>query len=406
MSNQIALTQEQIAYVLSPECVRERAKRVFALCEQGKTHFKYNKEKLEETVLIVLETIKKNYPSLEIPFHSRWGHFRVGGKDRVSSKLSLHHLDSLERARTKLDLVITSVLLDAGAGDAWRFKEEGDHIGRSEGLALASLDLFVSRKLSSSGSDLRADSEGLKQISSEIIEKFFQVSSENPLVGVKGRATLLQNLGIACENSELFAQNRPGNILDYLIKKCGKEIPAKEILKAVLFNFGPIWPERLEAKGQNLGDTWLYTGFGTELKFENLVCFHKLSQWLSYSLIEPIEEAGVKVTGVDELTGLAEYRNGGLFIDSGLISLRDPSLAQKSWRPNDDLILEWRALTVCLLDVMGQEVCQRLKKPPTDFPLAKVLEGGTWWAGRALAKLKRPDTSSPPLNILSDGSVF
>ena len=45
--------------------------------------------------------------------------------------------------------------------------------------------------------------------------------------------------------------------------------------------------------------------------------FHKLSQWLAYSLIEPLEEAGIAVTGLDELTALAEYRNGGLLDRSG-----------------------------------------------------------------------------------------
>ena len=43
---------------------------------------------------------------------------------------------------------------------------------------------------------------------------------------------------------------------------------------------------------------------------------HKLSQWLAYSLIEPLQRAGIAVTDIDGLTGLAEYRNGGLFIDT------------------------------------------------------------------------------------------
>ena len=30
------------------------------------------------------------------------------------------------------------------------------------------------------------------------------------------------------------------------------------------------------------------------------------------------------VTDIDGLTGLAEYRNGGLFIDTGVIVARDP----------------------------------------------------------------------------------
>jgi hypothetical protein len=40
-----------------------------------------------------------------------------------------------------------------------------------------------------------------------------------------------------------------------------------------------------------------------------------------------------------------------------------------------------------------------------DFPLGALLEGGTWAAGRKLAKEKRSD-SAPPLTIISDGTVF
>jgi hypothetical protein len=58
------------------------------------------------------------------------------------------------------------------------------------------------------------------------------------------------------------------------------------------------------------------------------VPFHKLSQWLAYSLVEVFEEAGVPVHGLDELTGLPEYRNGGLFLDLGVLALRDPALAE------------------------------------------------------------------------------
>ncbi|MGE0634502.1 MAG: DUF1688 family protein, partial [Pseudobdellovibrionaceae bacterium] len=41
----------------------------------------------------------------------------------------------------------------------------------------------------------------------------------------------------------------------------------------------------------------------------------------------------------------------------------------------------------------------------SEFPLAKVLEGGTWWAGRFLAAEKRQG-GPPPIQIKSDGTVF
>jgi hypothetical protein len=136
-----------------------------------------------------------------------------------------------------------------------------------------------------------------------------------------------------------------------------------------------------------------------------LIGFHKLSQWMTYSLLEPLMAAGIEIRGVNELTGLAEYRNGGLFLDSGLIRFKDPELQKTPLHPSTDPIIEWRALTVALLDQVGAEIQKRLGKTPAEFPLAKVLEGGTWWAGRKIAQEKR-NTTDPPLLIASDGTVF
>jgi hypothetical protein len=125
-------------------------------------------------------------------------------------------------------------------------------------------------------------------------------------------------------------------------------------------------------------------------------------RWLE---LEPIEEAGIKIKGADQLTGLAEYRNGGLMLDSGLIEARNSKDMIMPHHPESDLIIEWRALTVYFLDQIGTLVQKNLNKSPAEFPLAKVLEGGTWWAGRKIALEKRVG-GVPPLNIISDGTVF
>ena len=399
MSDQVQLTPAQVDEILSTRAIRAKAKEVFALCEGGGTAFRYHPEKLQPTIDYVLSVIRKNYPSLEIPFHSRWGHFRAGGIDRVAKlDAMIKGQDPIERARIKLDLVITSVLLDAGAGMKWAYAEDGKRYSRSEGLGVASYHMFLAGAMSSDRKSLRADKQGLMAVKIEDIQKAFQVSDQNPLVGAEGRTLLLNSLGRAVGDTAIFPKERPGSILDSLIKAHGQTIPATALLRAVLDGLGPIWPKRLSAGGKNLGDVWKHSKAG-------LVPFHKLSQWMTYSLIEPIVEAGIKVTGVQDLTGLAEYRNGGLLVDSGLVSLRDEKDAAKTWAPGSDLIIEWRALTVHLLDVIGEGVRKSLGKTPEDFPLAKVLEGGTWWAGRFLAADKRED-GGPPLKIESDGTVF
>jgi len=126
---------------------------------------------------------------------------------------------------------------------------------------------------------------------------------------------------------------------------------------------------------------------------------------MTYSLCEPLMEAGFTITDVDKLTGLAEYRNGGLLLDLGLITMTDSKDLDVAHRPESEVLIEWRGLTIALLDRIGAEVQKKLNKSATEFPLAKVLEGGTWWAGRKAAKALRAD-SSPPLKIDSDGTVF
>ncbi len=403
MSNQY--TEKDLDFLLSPLAIRQSAEAIFELAKNGKTHFTYQPEKFDEVSDYVIDVIKDNYPTLDIPFHSRWGHFRVGGIHRVAlldEKLNAIGADKLEIARTKLDLVITSVLLDAGAGAEWKYHEisSQQYFNRSEGLGVASFYLFMNGQLSNDGS-LSATAKGLQNLTKETLSDSFQVSMTNPLIGVEGRLSLLQNLGKTIEEKKtLFPGGRPGNLVDYLHTKYGKSFTGPQLLRAVLDGLGEIWPGRIKIAGVNLGDVWSYENVPG-----GLAAFHKLSQWMTYSLCEPLADAGFEIREAEKLTGLAEYRNGGLLLDLGLITLRDPLLQEKSHRPDSELIIEWRGLTIALLDRIGESVQKKLQKSPSDFPLAKVLEGGTWWAGRKAARAKRAD-SSPPLVIESDGTVF
>jgi light-regulated signal transduction histidine kinase (bacteriophytochrome) len=87
---------------------------------------------------------REAYPDLRIPYHSRWRHFVVGGVDRWQELASQLPADPLERARAAIDLATVSVLLDAGAGTAWRYRDAPSALtlARSEGLAIASLAMF------------------------------------------------------------------------------------------------------------------------------------------------------------------------------------------------------------------------------------------------------------------------
>jgi len=402
-------TQAELDAILNPTMIRERSEKLFNLTLEERTHFHYHPEKLEEVSNFVLEVIRKNYPDLNIPFHSRWGHFQVGGIDRLKMlDEKIKNLPLEERARIKLDLVVVSVLLDAGAGEKWSYLEKSTEksFNRSEGLAVASFYMFLKGDFShDKNHPWQVTAEGLKNLNREKLEQGFQVSEANPLVGVEGRLTLLKTLGeTLLKNSTHFKNSRPGFIFDF-IKSKGSVVDATVLLRGVLDGLGPIWPGRIELNGVNLGDVWSHSLLGNKDDFNSLVPFHKLSQWMTYSLIGPIEEARVKIQNVHHMTGLPEYRNGGLLLDKGLLSLKEHGLYQKAHKPDSELIIEWRALTIVMLDKIGEIVRKKLNKTEAEFPLAKVLEGGTWWAGRMAAKEKRSD-GAPPLKLDSDGTVF
>jgi hypothetical protein len=403
------------AWLCSADAVRERAHLLLGLAERDAlAHFRLTPEKLTGAADYVLDTMRTNYPALTIPFHSRWRHFSVGGRDRWGLLArELAGLTRTEIARVRIDLAVTSVLLDAGAGPAWSYREAGGGVfARSEGLAVASFAMFAAGLFSSDAkAPIRADAAALAALDTPKLAAAFQVSAANPLDGLDGRAKLLRRLGAVLAASPIFASPsggpaRPGHLFDHLAKqvKNGK-IEATAILGAVLDGFGEIWPGRIALGGRNLGDTWWHAGAHADDASAGLVPFHKLSQWLTYSLIEPIADAGIAVSGVDRLTGLAEYRNGGLMVDLGLIVPRDAGLAARALAVDDTAVVEWRALTVALLDRIADAIRAKLGRNPEEMPLARILEGGTWAAGRRIAKERRTD-GAPPFRIVSDGTVF
>ena len=199
---------------------------------------------------------------------------------------------------------------------------------------------------------------------------------------------------------------RPGGLFDALAARAvGGRIAAAAILDLLLEGLGPIWANRPVLDGVSLGDCWPHPALSGTRAAERFVPLHKLSQWLAYSLIEPLEAAGIQVTEVGGLTGLAEYRNGGLFVDLGVLVPRDRGALSRVHEVADPFIVGWRALTVGLLDEIAPRVAAKLGRTVEQFPLARVLEGGTWAAGRRIAREKRAD-GGPPIRITSDGTVF
>jgi hypothetical protein len=409
--------EEAVAILRTTHAVRDRSRQLLARARAGDSKwFEVDDRALDTTARTVADVTKKRYPKGHIPLHSRWRHLEAGGIDRKAELERL--LGKVPRAvlgEVLFDLTFVSVLLDAGAGPDWSYVEPatGQTFTRSEGLGVASFHAFTAGLFSSNKNHpCQVDADGLRSLATDHLASAFQVRDNNPLVGIDGRAILLRRLGEAMqEQPEVFGYEvpRPSGIYAQIMSPAPDvpptaDVSAHDILSQILISCSGIWPADNAIGGIPLGDCWRHEAVRGEGLTDGWVPFHKLSQWLTYSLLEPFAWSGVQVRGLDALTALPEYRNGGLLIDSGVLRLRDESAARQTWKPGDEIIVEWRAMTVALMDEVAERVRHLLHLDAQRMPLACVLEGGTWAAGRELAQKQR--NGLPPLQVASDGTVF
>src|SRR5258708_3648917 len=187
-------------------------------------NFRIQLDRMDSAVDLVLKVTREAYPSLKMPFHSRWRHFVMNGDNRWADIANqTKWADRAARARAEFDLAIVSVFLDAGAGPSWHYHDPktGSAVGRSEGLGLASLAMFASGAFSADPREpLRADADVLANFSVADLERGMQVSDVNPLVGIGGRADLLRRLGaLVVSKPDIFGSldtPRPGGLFDRL----------------------------------------------------------------------------------------------------------------------------------------------------------------------------------------------
>ena len=395
----------------STAAIRSRAQHLLARARAGESpNFGVNDAALAHAAHTVAELSRARFPELRMPYHSRWRHFEAGQVNRAGQlDALLGPVDAATRARAQIDLALVSVLLDAGAGADWRYAEasSGQTFTRSEGLGVASFHAFVAGLFSSDPAQpLRVDAAGLAALRTDRLGAAFQVGEGNPLVGLEGRAALLRRLGevLARQPGVYGPMGRPGGLFDAMRATNPATLEVHDLLGLLLATLSDIWPAQNAIDGVSLGDCWQHPDVPGDGLTHGWMPFHKLSQWLTYSLLEPFEWAGMALHGIDSLTGLPEYRNGGLLIDAGVLRPLPSDHATRTWQAGDVFIVEWRALTVALLDELAPLVREELGVSAEQMPLACVLEGGTWAAGRLLAQRLRGGV--PPLNIASDGTVF
>ncbi|KAI9825718.1 MAG: hypothetical protein M1826_006902 [Phylliscum demangeonii] len=440
-------TTDPAAYLKSIHAVRERSRLVLEKAKRNELrHFHVDLDKFTDTAAYVVSIIKRDHgPDYDaIPPYGRWQHFDVGGRPRIDQLLASwpSTVDKPERTRRLLDLFVVSVLLDAAAGARWKYKskQSGKFYRRSEGLAVASLEMFQAGLFSSDGQQpCQVDGMALKQITVDKLAKALQVATDNPLPGLAGRAMMLARLGDGLRNRAYFGGSaRPGNMLNYLLDHPTTQMNSVPVIAlatlwtVLMDTLSPLWPSaRTMVGGISLGDCWPCSSMPSSppgQPWENIVPLHAMTQWMAYSLMAPMTKMlRIRFSESELLTGLPEHRNGGLFVDTGLLTLKAGDMSRglaayeanakidgqpnvevmPLFQPNDDVVVEWRAVTVGLLDELLAEVNRLLGLGRgRALSLSQMMESGTWKGGRELAEVSRPNTKEPPIMIISDGTVL
>ena len=401
-----AVARDQLNVLLKPETIRTRcALFLDAARKNDLLYFKVNDKNIAECVSFIAEVTKRNYPNLTIPYHSRWRNL-----EQFSSEFLIGNVggetDDLSFCRAALDFMFVSVLIDSGAGSNWKYidKVSGDTFTRSEGLALSSLRMFESGIFSADPDDhWRVDATTLQTLDEKTLLAGMQATKENHLDGFEGRLEILRNLGDVLGQITKGRGIRPSDLVLDLVQH--NSLDLTQVLEALLRVLAPIWPLGTKISGQHYGDVGEHSLLDTTDIATGKVPIHKLSQWLTYSLIEPLQQAGIYVFGMENLTGLGEYRNGGLLIDIGVLELKDPKFSTAVAEPTSELIVEWRALTIAILDELVPQVARKLELTDEKFSLLMLLQGGSWSAGRLLA-YQRNKNGEPPIKLKNTGAVF
>ena len=408
-------TESMIKELRDLNSIRKRCQRIFELGKENKLqHFDLNLNNIEIASKLVINSIEENYNDLNIPHHSRIRHFECQDMNILKTLQNMWNTSDIEKMKRLIDLVTISVLLDAGAGDTWKYTgTDGKVYTRSEGLAIASLDMFLSGLFSSDPAmPYRINSYGIKNLTFDKFKEHLQISDDNYLVGLKGRYKLIKRLAVALDKYPKYFGHeirRPGNLVDHLLTKCDndKNVCIDSLWEIIIEGMEYLWDDSdSQIVGMN-GDMWVYTPLKIKgVVGSDIIPFHKLSQWLTYSIIEVLELFGFNFTDMANMTALAEYRNGGLLIDTGIIIPKDVTSLDKVFNVGAELIVEWRALTICIIDVIYDKVREHYaSKNNVNLTMSQILEGGTWKAGRIIANSIRKNGRSP-INIRSDGNVF
>jgi hypothetical protein len=438
-----------------PQTMRLRCAGITAAAEQGRSaYFRVDREAIEPLALRLAASLRAAGSD---PAGAGLGRLAGAGvQSRGAVDELLAPLAPASKHLAAIDLVVLGTLLGTDPGPRWRYRERtgldalalpaqrhGSEdllamldrsastarpaaaaaepaaagpqavLGGQEGLALAIRRGFKAGMFSADAADpLRVDAAALRQIDAAALRALFQASGDNPLAGLEGRAGLLARLGIALEAQAVRDGQppRPAALLEFAHGGGTRQrLPAAELLAQVHQRFGSVWHTGGTVVGQRVGDCWPHRWAGAAAPehygaargaSDGWVPLHGMALALTRALVPPLAAAGVQVHGLEVLPGLADAPHGTLLIAAGVIAPRAPLDLARRWKVGDEIVVEWRALTVTLLDALALRVAALVDDLPHGQAPLELVDAAM--EGSVASKAERTAT----VQVDGDGCVL
>lgn len=399
---------------LTARAVCERTEAVCEAAQAGNlAHVAVDLGKLSDAVTRTVSAIESGYPDFQIPPFGCWRAFEAGGHDRWSALAGARGFDTPEAfLRAAGDLAILSHVLSVPLRDDWTLNDSmtGEALAGREGLAVGVLSMFAAGSFSADPADpLRADAHALIRLEEDEIVWGLQLDRNRDSDTIKSATELLRRLGEASglrpDLFEVDGATRPGHVVDrFFADNASKPVELTALLEALLDGLSPMWQGGAQLDDVTLGDAWRHSSLLQDQDAPGIVPFHLPAQEMAYALVEPFAWVGIEIAGLDGLTGLANLEHAALFLDNGVLALKEAPDAEPEGPASLDRAIELRALTVALLDRLAEALREELDAPEGALPLTCIMEGGTMPAGRQ-ALLKNGEFHRKTARILAAGGV-
>ena len=358
-----------------------------------------------------------------IPSHSRWRHFDAGGVDRLAEleRAARRRSTPTERARARIDLVVDQRAARRRRRAALALRRAGH---RRDVRALRGPGGGELPRCSCAGAfsadpatPLRVDADGAgARRRGRLGAASSRCRATIRWSGSTGRAALLRRLGAraAARGPSLRCRRRaPGRTCSTLLRararaRRGVAARATSCARCSIGLRPDLAGPTAAATASTLGDVWPHPARRRRRARRGLVPFHKLSQWLAYSLLEPLERAGVRGDRTSTRSPAWPSTATAACCSTPACSCRAPRRRRCAsvHRSGDELVVEWRALTVALLDRARRRACARALGAP---------RASCRWRASSKAAPGPPAASSRPsaarrrrrrIRVASDGTVF